>query len=64
LSVQTSLIADQASVLRHELLRWWQVHGRHDIPWKRSAQAVLLKCGEELNPYPIWVAEVMRYSAA
>ena len=45
--------------LRSALLSWWQAHGRHDIPWKRSAQDVLPKCGEELNPYPIWVAEVM-----
>ena len=51
--------ADQAYVLSQALLSWWQVHGRHDIPWKRSAQGVLLKRGEELNPYPIWVAEVM-----
>ena len=59
MSVQTSLIADQASVLRHKLLSWWQFHGRHDIPWKRFAEGVLPKDGEELNPYPIWVAEVM-----
>ena len=45
--------------LRSALLSWWQAHGRHDIPWKRSAQDVLPKRGEELNPYPIWVAEVM-----
>jgi len=59
LSVQTSSIADQACVLRHKLLSWWQFHGRHNIPWKRSAQRVLPNRGEELNPYPIWVAEVM-----
>ncbi len=51
--------ADEASVLRHKLLSWWHAHGRHDIPWKRSAQGVLPKRGEELNLYPIWVAEVM-----
>ena len=53
------MIAVQATVLRHKLLNWWQAHGRHDIPWKRSAQGVLPKRGEELNPYPTWVAEVM-----
>ncbi|WP_415399184.1 A/G-specific adenine glycosylase [Synechococcus sp. W4D4] len=41
------------------LLNWWQAHGRHDIPWKLSSQGVLPESGEELNPYSIWVAEVM-----
>ena len=59
MNVQTSLNSEQASVLRHDLVSWWQAHGRHDIPWKRSAKGVLPKYGEELNPYPIWVAEVM-----
>ena len=59
MSVQTSSIADQAPDLRRKLLSWWQVYGRHDIPWKRSAKGVLPKRGEELHPYPIWVAEVM-----
>ena len=59
MSVKTSLIANQDSVLRCNLLSWWQTHGRHRLPWKRSAEAVLPKRGEELNPYPIWVAEVM-----
>ena len=39
---------------------WWKINGRHNNPWKRSAQGVLPKRGQELNPYPIWVAEVMR----
>ena len=41
------------------LLNWWQAHGRHDIPWKLSSPGVLPESGEELNPYSIWVAEVM-----
>lgn len=57
--VQTSLIADQAPDLRRKLLGWWQLHGRHDIPWKRSAHGGLPERGEELSPYPTWVAEVM-----
>src|SRR5690625_7241118 len=32
----------------HRLLRWWKVHGRHDLPWQR-----------ERTPYRVWVAEIM-----
>ena len=45
--------------LRPLLLNWWSDHGRHDIPWKR------ISCGDRpapdqpLDPYPIWIAEVM-----
>ena len=44
------------------LLSWWEFHGRYDIPWKRFAQDFFPKRGEELNPYPIWVAEVVVHS--
>ena len=57
--IQTSFIADQAPDLQRKLLGWWQLHGRHDIPWKRSAHGGLPASGEELNPYPTLVAEVM-----
>ena len=30
------------------LLRWFALHGRHDLPWQ-----------EELSPYRVWVSEVM-----
>ena len=53
------MITEQASVLRHTLLSWWQINGRQDIPWKRSSKGAIPERGEELNPYPIWVAEVM-----
>ena len=39
--------------LRVALLGWWEAHGRHTIPWKQGAP------GAPLDPYPIWVAEVM-----
>ncbi len=30
------------------LLAWFDVHGRHDLPWQR-----------ERTPYSVWVSEVM-----
>ena len=30
------------------LLAWFDVHGRHDLPWQR-----------ERTPYTVWVSEVM-----
>lgn len=41
------------------LLAWWQEHGRHSIPWKLLPSGEPVSCWEELDPYPIWVAEVM-----
>jgi A/G-specific adenine glycosylase len=45
--------------LRAGLLDWWADHGRHGIPWKLSADQQPVACGDALDPYPIWVAEVM-----
>jgi A/G-specific adenine glycosylase len=45
--------------LRRCLLTWWGQNGRHTIPWKRRADGSPAAPGEELDPYPIWVAEVM-----
>jgi A/G-specific adenine glycosylase len=47
------------ALLRLQLLGWWQEHGRHDIPWKRAPGGELPSAGGQLDPYPIWVAEVM-----
>jgi len=41
------------------LLDWWQANGRHTIPWKRNSRGARPCHGEPLDPYPIWVAEVM-----
>lgn len=30
------------------LLRWWRMHGRHDLPWQRRR-----------TPYRVWVSEIM-----
>jgi len=45
--------------LRQQLLAWWQIHGRHGIPWKLTAQGERPADGEPLDPYPVLVAEVM-----
>jgi A/G-specific adenine glycosylase len=45
--------------LRRDLLSWWSVHGRHDIPWKLNAGGALPAEGEPLSPFGIWIAEVM-----
>lgn len=48
-----------AADLRRQLLAWWEVHGRQAIPWKRRTDGHPPKPGEPLDPYPVWVAEVM-----
>ena len=52
-------MGDQEPELRRLLLAWWQAKGRHGIPWKRGAIGARPEPGEPLDPYPIWVAEVM-----
>jgi len=46
-------------LLRQRLWDWWQLHGRHRIPWKCLPSGEPVSCGAGLDPYPIWVAEVM-----
>ncbi len=45
--------------LRSALLSWWEVNGRHDIPWKLTPQGTRPEPGEELGVFGIWTAEVM-----
>ena len=45
--------------LREALLNWWEPNGRHHIPWKRRLDGQRPRDGEALDPYGIWVAEVM-----
>ncbi|MEO1003220.1 MAG: 8-oxo-dGTP diphosphatase MutT [Cyanobacteria bacterium J06638_7] len=49
----------RAPELRSRLLAWWQASGRHTIAWKRLPDGRRPVPGEALDPYPIWVAEVM-----
>ncbi len=52
-------LQDRVPALRRSLLAWWHRHGRHDIPWKLNSAGNLAAEGEPLDPYGIWVAEVM-----
>jgi len=52
-------IEAQAPLLRQSLLAWWEIHGRHDLPWKQAPGGVPAADGEPLDAYGIWVAEVM-----
>ena len=45
--------------MRFELLKWYQYHGRHWIPWKLKPDGSVPKTHEKLPVYPILVAEVM-----
>ena len=45
--------------MRSLLLAWWQQHGRHGIPWKLCSEGRRAHPGEPLDPYGIWIAEVM-----
>ncbi len=52
-------------VLRPQLLAWWVLNGRHDLPWKiipNNLNIHQTNCQnrvEEIDPYQIWIAEVM-----
>ena len=45
--------------LRQLLLAWWEIHGRHAIPWKLRPDGSRPADGEVIDPYPVFVAEVM-----
>mgnify|MGYP003326630041 CR=1 FL=1 len=34
--------------LSSSLLKWFKIHGRHDLPWQKN-----------LSPYRVWVSEIM-----
>ena len=40
--------AERIRRIRRRLLRWYDRHGRHDLPWQQPA-----------TPYRVWVSEVM-----
>ena len=47
------------AVLREPLLAWWMRNGRQGIPWKLRRDGSSPSPAEPLDPYAIWVAEVM-----
>ena len=48
-----------AEQLRLCLLSWWECHGRGGIPWKLLPNGERPAPDQELDAYPIWIAEVM-----
>ena len=57
-------VVGMAPRLRLSLLAWWTLHGRAGIPWKRLPSGVSPSPAQHLDPYGIWIAEVMLCSAA
>ena len=53
-----------APQLSQSLLAWWQHHGRSGIPWKLLPGGLSPTPEQQLDPYGIWIAEVMLHSAA
>ena len=46
-------------VLVEDLLAWWAEQGRLGIPWKLTPEGVPPAPEQDLDPYGIWIAEVM-----
>ena len=49
------------------LLAWWETSGRRDQaqkPWMFTRAGRWPTAAEDLDPYGIWIAEVMQCSAA
>ena len=59
-------LSELAPALSHSLLVWWEVHGRKDSalkPWMFTKDGRWPESSQLLDPYGIWIAEVMLYSA-
>ena len=54
-----ALTTADAAGLSTALLAWWEFHGRGGIPWKLLPGGVSPAPGQDLDPYGIWIAEVM-----
>ena len=57
--VELGDVQGMAPQLRLSLLAWWTLHGRSGIPWKLLPGGVSPAPTQHLNPYGIWIAEVM-----
>ena len=53
-------LSANAPELRQRLLAWWELHGRHAIPWKLLPDGSRPADGEAIDPYGVFVAEVTR----
>ncbi|QNI96034.1 8-oxo-dGTP diphosphatase MutT [Synechococcus sp. RS9902] len=49
----------KAAPLSTALLVWWERHGRGGLPWKLLSGGVPPAPDDQLDPYGIWIAEVM-----
>ena len=58
-SCEFVLTQKQLIKLRSSLLNWFDINGREGIPWKLKSDVRKPLRGVVLNPYSIWVAEVM-----
>jgi A/G-specific adenine glycosylase len=54
-----ALTEAKAVVLSKALLAWWEHHGRGGLPWKLLPGGERPAPEQELDPYGIWIAEVM-----
>ena len=54
-----ALTTVDAADLSAALLAWWESHGREGIPWKLLPSGVRPASEQQLDPYGIWIAEVM-----
>ena len=54
-----SLIFTDVAILQKKLLDWFEKNGRHWIPWKLKGDGTAAQPGELIDPYRIWIAEVM-----
>ena len=57
--VELGDVQGMAPQLRLSLLAWWTLPGRSGIPWKLLPGGVSPAPTQHLNPYGIWIAEVM-----
>ncbi len=60
---ESGMVVDLAlmdpSAMRTQLLEWWEANGRHWIPWKLRPDGTRPAPGEMVDPFQVWVAEVM-----
>ncbi|QVL53054.1 MAG: 8-oxo-dGTP diphosphatase MutT [Cyanobium sp. M30B3] len=59
LNANLSGLGADAPELRRQLQTWWELHGRHAIPWKLRPDGSRPADGEAIDPYGVLVAEVM-----
>ncbi len=58
-SLREAPLLDNAPAMRAALMAWWEINGRHWIPWKLLPDGSRPDPHEELCAFRIWVAEVM-----